>query len=217
MLKEKWRKTMKLILMGPVGSGKGTQGAMISERYGIPQISTGEIFRTNIRNNTELGKIAKTYIDKGNLVPEELVNNLVADRIAQDDCKNGFILDGYPRNLNQAKALEKLTDIDLALMIDLSEDKIIERLSSRRMCSKCNQPTAIDWLIEGKCEKCGGDVYIRDDDKPEVIANRLKTNAVPKDMIDFYKNKGVFNRIDSLNSKEKTFEVVKSILDEVRQ
>lgn len=206
---------MKLILMGPVGSGKGTQGAMIAEKYSIPQISTGEIFRTNIRNNTELGKIAKTYIDKGNLVPEELVNNLVADRIAQDDCKNGFILDGYPRNLNQAKALEKLTDIDLALMIDLSEEKIIERLSSRRMCSKCNQPTALDWLVDGKCEKCGGEVYIRDDDKPEVIANRLKTNAVPKDLIDFYKNKGVFNKIDSLNSKEKTFEVVKSILDEV--
>ena len=206
---------MKLILMGPVGSGKGTQGGMIAERYGIPQISTGEIFRTNIRNNTELGKIAKTYIDKGNLVPEELVNNLVADRIAKEDCKNGFILDGYPRTLSQAKALEKMTDIDLALMIDLSEDKIIERLSSRRMCSKCNQPTALDWLVDGKCEKCGGEVYIRDDDRPEVIKNRLKTNAVPKDLIDFYRNKGVFNKIDSLDSKEKTFEVVKSILDEV--
>lgn len=206
---------MKLILMGPVGSGKGTQGGLIAERYNIPQISTGEIFRTNIRNNTELGKIAKTYIDKGNLVPEELVNNLVADRIAQDDCKNGFILDGYPRTLSQAKALEKMTDIDLALMIDLSEDKIIERLSSRRMCSECNQPTALDWLVDGKCEKCGGEVYVRDDDKPEVIKNRLKTNAVPKDLIDFYKNKGVFNKIESLNSKEKTFEVVKSILDEV--
>lgn len=206
---------MKIILMGPVGSGKGTQGGMISLEYGIPQISTGEIFRTNIRNNTELGKIAKTYIDKGNLVPEELVNKLVADRIAQEDCKNGYILDGYPRNLSQAKALERLTDIDLALMIDLSDEKIIERLSSRRMCSKCSQPTALDWLVDGKCEKCGGEVYIRDDDKPEVIKNRLKTQAVPKDLIDFYKNKGVFNKIDSLDSKEKTFEVVKSILDEV--
>lgn len=206
---------MKIILMGPVGSGKGTQGGMISAEYGIPQISTGEIFRTNIRNNTELGKIAKTYIDNGNLVPEELVNKLVADRIAQEDCKNGYILDGYPRNLSQAKALEGLTDIDLALMIDLSDEKIIERLSSRRMCSKCSQPTSLDWLVDGKCEKCGGEVYVRDDDKPEVIKNRLKTQAVPNELIDFYKNKGVFSRIDSLDSKEKTFEVVKSILDEV--
>ncbi len=206
---------MKLILMGPVGSGKGTQGGMIATEYGIPQISTGEIFRTNIKNNTELGKIAKEYIDRGDLVPEELVNKLVADRIAQSDCANGFILDGYPRNLSQAQELEKLTNIDLALMIDLSEDKIIERLSSRRMCTKCSQPTSLDWMVDGKCEKCGGEVYIRDDDKPEVIKNRLKKQAVPQDMIDFYKNKGVFNKIESRDTKEETYSVVKSILDKV--
>ena len=204
---------MKLILLGPVGSGKGTQAGLISERYNLPHISTGEIFRTNIQNETELGKIAKQYIDNGDLVPEELTNKLVADRIAQDDCKGGFILDGYPRNLNQAKALEAMTDIDIALMIDLSEDKIMQRLSSRRMCSKCSQPTSLDWMVDGKCEKCGGDVYIRDDDKPEVIKMRIKKQAVPLDVIEFYKNKGVFSKIDATDEVEKTYELVKSVLD----
>jgi len=204
---------MKLILLGPVGSGKGTQAGLISERYNLPHISTGEIFRTNIKNETELGKIAKQYIDNGDLVPEELTNKLVADRIAQDDCKVGFILDGYPRNLNQAKALEEMTDIDIALMIDLSEEKIMQRLSSRRMCSKCSQPTSLDWMVDGKCEKCGGDVYIRDDDKPEVIQMRIKKQAVPLDVIEFYKNKGVFSKIDATDEVEKTYELVKAVLD----
>ena len=204
---------MRLILLGPVGCGKGTQAGLISQRYDLPHISTGEIFRTNIKNETELGKIAKQYIDNGDLVPEELTNKLVEDRLAQDDCKKGFILDGYPRNLNQAKALEKMTDIDIALMIDLSEEKIIERLSSRRMCSKCNQPTSLSWMVDGKCEKCGGEVYTRDDDKPEVIKNRLKKQAVPQDIIDFYKQKGVFSKIDATDEVEKTYALVKSVLD----
>ena len=206
---------MKLILMGPVGSGKGTQAGLISTRFGLPHISTGEIFRTNIKNNTELGKIAKSYIDTGELVPEELTNKLVADRLAQDDCKAGFILDGYPRNLNQAKFLETITDIDLALMIDLSEEKIIARLSSRRMCSKCAQPTALEWMVDGKCEKCGGEVYVRDDDKPEVIKNRLTKQAVSLELIEFYKEKGVFDKIDATDEVEMTYALVKEVLDKV--
>ena len=206
---------MKLILMGPVGSGKGTQAGLISTRFGLPHISTGEIFRTNIKNNTELGKIAKSYIDNGELVPEELTNKLVADRLSQEDCKVGFILDGYPRNLNQAKFLETITDIDLALMIDLSEEKIIARLSSRRMCSKCAQPTALEWMVDGKCEKCGGEVYVRDDDKPEVIKNRLTKQAVSQELIEFYKEKGVFNKIDATDEVEMTYALVKEVLDKV--
>lgn len=206
---------MKLVLLGPVGSGKGTQAGIISKEYNLPHISTGEIFRTNIKNETELGKIAKFYIDNGELVPEELTNKLVEDRLKSDDCKNGFILDGYPRNLAQAKFLEGITDIDVALMIDLSEDKIIERLSSRRMCSKCSQPTAIDWLKDGKCEKCGGEVYVRDDDKPEVIKVRLQKQAVSQDVINFYKEKGVFSKIDATDNVEDTFALVKSILNKV--
>ena len=204
---------MKLILLGPVGSGKGTQARLIKEEYNLPHISTGEIFRTNIQNETELGKIAKQYIDNGDLVPEELVNKLVEDRIAQEDCKNGFILDGYPRNIAQAKFLEGITNIDIALMIDLSEEKIIERLSSRRMCSKCNQPTSLDWMVDGKCEKCGGDCYVRDDDKPEVIKMRLVKQAVPQDVIEFYKEKGVFSKINATDVIEDTFALVKSVLD----
>lgn len=206
---------MKLILMGPVGSGKGTQAGLISTRFGLPHISTGEIFRTNIKNNTELGKIAKSYIDNGELVPEELTNKLVADRLSQDDCKAGFILDGYPRNIAQAKFLETITDIDLALMIDLSEEKIIARLSSRRMCSKCAQPTALEWMVDGKCEKCGGEVYVRDDDKPEVIKNRLTKQAVSQELIEFYKEKGVFNKIDATDEVEMTYSLVKEVLDKV--
>lgn len=206
---------MKLVLLGPVGSGKGTQAGIISQKYDLPHISTGEIFRENIKNETELGKIAKSYIDKGELVPEELTNKLVEDRLKSDDCKRGFILDGYPRNLAQAKFLETITNIDLALMIDLSEDKIIERLSSRRMCSKCSQPTSLSWMVDGKCEKCGGDVYIRDDDKPEVIKVRLEKQAVSQDVINFYKEKGVFSKIDATDNVDDTFALVKSILDQV--
>ena len=206
---------MKLILLGPVGSGKGTQAGLISTRFGLPHISTGEIFRSNIKNNTELGKIAKEYIDKGELVPEELTNKLVADRLSQDDCKKGFILDGYPRNVAQAEFLNTITDVDLALMIDLSEEKIIARLSSRRMCSDCAQPTSLEWMVDGKCEKCGGEVYIRDDDKPEVIKNRLTKQAVSQELIEFYKEKGVFNKIDATDEVEKTYELVKSVLDRV--
>jgi adenylate kinase len=204
---------MRLILLGPVGSGKGTQAGLISARFGLPHISTGEIFRTNIKNNTELGKIAKSYIDNGELVPEELTNKLVADRLSQEDCKNGFILDGYPRNLSQAKFLDTISDIDTALMIDLSEEKIIARLSSRRMCSKCSQPTSLDWMVDGKCEKCGGEVYIRDDDKPEVIKNRLQKQSVSQELIEFYKEKGVFNKIDATDNVEDTYLLVKSVLD----
>lgn len=206
---------MRLVLLGPVGSGKGTQAGIISKKYNLPHISTGEIFRANIKNETELGKIAKSYIDKGELVPEELTNKLVEDRLKSDDCKNGFILDGYPRNLAQAQFLEGITDIDLALMIDLSEDKIIERLSSRRMCSKCAQPTSLNWMVDGKCEKCGGDVYVRDDDKPEVIKVRLAKQAVSQDVINFYKQKGVFSKIDATDNVEDTFALVSAILNQV--
>lgn len=206
---------MKLVLLGPVGSGKGTQAGIISKNYNLPHISTGEIFRENIKNETQLGKIAKSYIDNGELVPEELTNKLVEDRLKMEDCKNGFILDGYPRNLEQAKFLNSLENIDIALMIDLSEDKIIERLSSRRMCSKCLQPTSLNWMVDGKCEKCGGDVYIRDDDKPEVIKVRLNKQAVSQDVINFYKEKGVFSKIDATDNVDDTYALVKNVLDGV--
>ncbi len=203
---------MRLVLLGPVGSGKGTQAKLISERYNVPHISTGEIFRWNIQNNTELGQQAKKFVDAGELVPEELTIKIVEDKLASEECKNGFILDGFPRNLVQAQALEKMATIDKALLIDLEEEEIIKRLSSRRMCRACGNPTSIDWLVDGKCEKCGGEVYTRDDDKPEVIKNRLKKQAVPQDVVEFYKNKNVFSAIHATDEIEKTYKLVDEVL-----
>lgn len=204
---------MKIVLLGPVGSGKGTMANLISEKYNIPHISTGDIFRLNIKNQTELGKIAKSYIDKGELVPDELTDDLVADRLKNEDCKNGYVLDGYPRNISQANALNKIADIDLALLIDLSEEEIIRRLSSRRICSKCNVPTQVSSLVDGKCEKCGGEVFTRDDDKVEVIKNRLVKQAVSKEVIEFYKQKGLFDSIISCDGVEENFNKIINVLN----
>ena len=203
---------MKLVLLGPVGSGKGTQAQIISEKYNIPHISTGEIFRWNIKNETPLGLEAKKYVEAGDLVPEELTIKIVEDKLKDKSCKNGFILDGFPRNLNKAKALEKMTSIDKAILINLSDEEIIKRLSSRRMCKECGNPTSLDWLVDGKCEKCGGEVYIRDDDKPEVIQNRLKKQAVPQDVVEFYKNKSLLSIVNASDTKERTFEMFDEIL-----
>ena len=203
---------MKLVLLGPVGSGKGTQAAIISEKYGIPHISTGEIFRWNIKNETPLGLEAKKYVDAGELVPEELTIKIVEDRLANPECKNGFILDGFPRNLVQAQALEKMTEIDRAILIDLSDDEIVKRLSSRRMCKECGNPTSLDWLKDGRCEKCGGEVYVRDDDAPEVIRVRLKKQAVPQDVVEFYRNKNVLESVHAADSKEETFKLIEEVL-----
>lgn len=203
---------MKIMLMGPVGSGKGTMAELICQKYNLAHISTGEIFRENIKNKTPLGVLAESYTKQGKLVPDDVTNKLIADRLKQDDCKHGFVLDGYPRNLSQAQALDKIQKLDLALLIDLSEDKIVERLSSRRMCAVCKNPTNIHWLVDGKCEKCGGDVYVRDDDKPEIIKVRLKTNAVSKQLIDYYKNKGIFDAIDSVDGVEQNFALVELAL-----
>jgi len=203
---------MKLVLLGPVGSGKGTQAAIISEKYGVPHISTGEIFRWNIKNETPLGLEAKKFVDAGELVPESLTIKIVEDRLASEECKNGFILDGFPRNLVQAQALEKMTNIDRAILINLSDDEIVKRLSSRRMCKECGNPTSLDWLKDGRCEKCGGEVYVRDDDAPEVIRVRLKKQAVPQDVVEFYRNKNVLETVHAADSKEETFKLIEEVL-----
>lgn len=203
---------MKLLLLGPVGSGKGTLATIVSNKYNIPQISTGEIFRWNIKNETELGKLAKQYVNVGQLVPDSVTNKLVEDRLKKEDCKNGYILDGYPRNVAQAKELDKIQKLDKVVLINISEEKILERLSSRRMCKVCNQPTAIKFLVDGKCEKCGGEVYIRDDDKPEVVLVRLKTNSISDELINFYKQKGIFYKFDAVDDIDKNFESLDAIL-----
>lgn len=206
---------MKIVLLGPPGSGKGTQANLICEKYNLPHISTGDMFRENIANGTELGKKAKAYMDQGSLVPDEITISMVKQRLEGSDCKKGFVFDGFPRNLAQAKALDELVSFDKAIMIHLDDEEIIRRLSGRRMCRKCGNPTHIDWLVDGKCEKCGGEVFIRDDDAPQVVKARLEKQKLPQDVIDFYKSKGIYEQITSTDAKEKTFVLVDKILQNI--
>lgn len=206
---------MKIVLLGPPGSGKGTQANIICEKYNLPHISTGDIFRYNIKNETELGKKVKSYIDSGSLVPDEVTIDIVKDRLENADCEKGFVLDGFPRNLVQAKALSSFVTIDKAIMIDLSDDEIIRRLSGRRMCASCGNPTHVDWLVDGKCEKCGGEVMTRDDDKEEVVRARLEKQKLPQEVIDYYVNMGTFKKVEASDTKEKTFEKVDKILKSI--
>ena len=203
---------MKIVLLGPPGSGKGTQANLICEKYNLPHISTGDIFRENIANKTPLGVKAKEYIDQGNLVPDEVTISIVVDRLKQPDCKKGFVFDGFPRNLAQAQALDKMVELDKAIMIYLDDEEIIRRLAGRRMCKKCGNPTHIDWLVDNKCEKCGGEVYVRDDDKPETVKARLEKQKLPQEVVDFYKSKGIYEQVSSTDDKHKTFKLVDNIL-----
>ena len=169
---------MKIIMLGPPGAGKGTQAEFLSEKYGIPQISTGAIIRGVIASGSDEGKRIKELIDKGMLLPDETVVSMVKNRLAEPDCKNGFILDGFPRTIEQAKALDKMgVKIDHVLSIELSDDEILERLSGRRECKVCRASYHIEDhppKKEGICDRCGGELITRDDDKPETIKNRLE-------------------------------------------
>ena len=196
---------LRTILLGPPGAGKGTQAAKIVEKYGIPHISTGDIFRENIKKGTELGKKAKGYMDAGELVPDELVCDLVVDRLEKDDCKNGYILDGFPRTIPQAEALtaalkEKGTAIDYALDIEMKDEEIIERMAGRRVCAKCGatfHTVNIPPKVEGVCDNCGGQLELRDDDKPETVKKRLGVyHEQTAPLIEYYKNQGILHEID---------------------
>lgn len=208
---------MKIVLLGPPGSGKGTQAELICNKYNIPHISTGDIFRQNIREKTPLGVSIEECIAKGELVPDSITNLVVEDRLSKEDCKNGFVLDGFPRNLEQSKFLDSVVSIDKAIMIDLDDEEIIKRLSTRRMCRKCGNPTNLDWLVDGKCEKCGGEVFIRQDDMTETIKNRLRKQKLPQEVVDFYQSKKIFERVSSLGGKEKTFDLVDKILASLKR
>ena len=168
---------MKIIMLGAPGAGKGTQAKMIADKYGIPHISTGDIFRANIKNGTELGKKAKTYMDQGLLVPDELTCDLVVDRISQEDCKNGFILDGFPRTIPQAEALDAMgVIIDRVIDIEVPDEKIVTRMSGRRVCEKCGASYHLLYKkpeVEGVCGKCGGTLVQRKDDHPDTVLERL--------------------------------------------
>jgi len=212
---------MKIIMLGAPGAGKGTQAKMIAEKYSIPHVSTGDIFRANIKNGTELGKQAKEYMDAGKLVPDELTVKILLDRVAQDDCKDGYVLDGFPRTIPQAEVLEdalnKLGDkIDYAINVDVPDENIVRRMSGRRACLKCGATYHIEHIPpkqEGICDTCGSELVLRDDDKPETVLNRLKVyHEQTQPLIDFYNERNVLKSVDGTRDMKEVFDAIIAIL-----
>lgn len=217
---------MNLILVGLPGAGKGTQAAYITEEYDIPHISTGDMFRAAIKNETELGLEAKKYMDEGNLVPDAVTNGLVRERLEEADTEEGFLLDGYPRTLNQAEALDtNLEDIDRSLdavlYIEVDESILMDRLSGRFICSNCgatyhklfNKPSK-----EGICDNCGStEFYQRDDDKPETVKKRISVNKdTTQELVEFYKEKDILETIDGEGEPEEIFQAIKNVIDNLK-
>ena len=212
---------MKIIMLGAPGAGKGTQAKQIADKYSIPHISTGDIFRANIKNGTELGKKAKQYMDQGALVPDELTCDLVMDRIQQDDCKNGFLLDGFPRTIPQAEALDaalgKINEkMDYAIDVDVPDENIVNRMSGRRACLNCGATyhlISIPPKVEGICDRCGSEIVLREDDKPETVQKRLKVyHEQTQPLIDYYKNQGILKSVDGTQPMDEVFKAIVTIL-----
>ncbi len=212
---------MKLIMLGAPGAGKGTQAKKIAEKYNIPHISTGDIFRANIKNGTELGQKAKTYMDQGLLVPDELVVDLVMDRFAQPDCENGYVLDGFPRTIPQAEALDAALEkagakIDYAINVEVPDENIIRRMSGRRACVACGATYHLVHIPpkkEGVCDTCGKELILRDDDKPETVKKRLDVyHEQTQPLIDYYTEKGALVEVDGTVDMEDVFNAIVKIL-----
>ncbi len=212
---------MNIVFLGPPGAGKGTQAKRITERYGIPQISTGDMFREHLSKGTELGKKAKEYMEKGQLVPDEIVLSMVEERLKQPDCEKGFILDGFPRTVPQAEALDEMLakwgkKIDYAIAIEVPDEELVKRLTGRRTCKKCGMMYHVIFKPpkeEGKCDACGGELYQRADDNEETVRNRLKVyHESTAPLIDYYEKKGVLHRVDGMGSIDEIFERIVKIL-----
>lgn len=212
---------MKIVMLGAPGAGKGTQAKKISEKYGIPHISTGDIFRANIKENTELGQKAKTYMDQGLLVPDELTVKILLDRVAKEDCAGGYVLDGFPRNIPQAqvldRALAELGDrIDYAIDVDVPDENIVRRMGGRRACLGCGATYHIEHVppkAEGICDDCGQELVLRDDDKPETVQNRLNVyHEQTQPLIEFYTEQGVLKTVDGTMDMKDVFAAIVAIL-----
>ena len=201
-----------LVFLGAPGAGKGTQAKRISEKYGIPHISTGDILRANIKAGTKLGKLAKSYIDKGALVPDEVIIKVMESRLAEADCKNGYLLDGFPRTIEQAKALDKITDVTLAVNIVVDNDAVVARIAGRRMCV-CGESYHVSAHPSDVCDKCGAKLYQRDDDKEETVKSRLEVyERQTAPLIEYYSAKGVLRDVDGMKDvADVTSEIVKVI------
>lgn len=214
---------MKIIMLGAPGAGKGTQAKKIAEKYQIPHISTGDIFRANIKNGTELGKKAKTYMDQGLLVPDELVVDLVVDRVGQEDCANGYVLDGFPRTIPQAEALDKALaergqKMDYAVDVEVPDENIINRMSGRRACVGCGATYHLVYAptkAENVCDNCGGELILRDDDKPETVKKRLDVyHEQTQPLIEYYTNSGILKTVDGTADIGDVFAEIVEILGE---
>ncbi len=212
---------MKIIMLGAPGAGKGTQAKQIADKYSIPHISTGDIFRANLKAGTELGKKAKEYMDQGLLVPDELTCDLVMDRIGQDDCKNGFVLDGFPRTIPQAQALDaalaKINEkMDYAIDVDVPDENIVNRMSGRRACLNCGATyhiVSIPTKVEGICDRCGNKVVLRNDDQPETVKKRLDVyHEQTQPLIDYYKEQNILKTVDGTQPMENVFGAIVEIL-----
>ena len=212
---------MKIIMLGAPGAGKGTQAKKVAKKYNIPHISTGDIFRANIKEKTELGNKAKEYMDKGELVPDDITIGMLLDRIHKADCKDGFVLDGFPRTIPQAKslseALSKLNEkIDYAINIDVPDDSIITRMSGRRACLSCGSTYHIKYSAPKKeniCDNCGSELVIRDDDKPETVKKRLDVyHKQTQPLIDYYDNENILANVDGTKDMEEVFLDIVAVL-----
>ncbi len=212
---------MKIIMLGAPGAGKGTQAKKIAAKYGIPHISTGDIFRANIKNGTELGKKAKTYMDQGLLVPDELVVDLVVDRVNQDDCENGYVLDGFPRTIPQAEALTEALEkmgqkVDFAIDVNVPDENIVKRMGGRRACVTCGATYHMVYAPtkkEGICDTCGGELILRDDDKPETVQKRLNVyHDQTQPLIDYYTSQGILRTVDGTVDIDDVFRAITEFL-----
>ena len=214
---------MKLILLGAPGAGKGTQAEIICERLGIPAISTGNIIREALRNGTEMGLRAKSYMESGALVPDDVVIGIIKERLAADDCKNGFVLDGFPRTIPQAEALDaalkKISQtMDYAIDVDVPDENIVKRMGGRRACLNCGATYHIVFnptKVEGKCDACGAETVLRDDDKPETVQKRLSVyHEQTQPLIDYYKAQGILKSVDGTKPMDEVFADIVAILGE---
>ena len=218
-------KALRLVIFGPPGSGKGTQSKLISELYGIPHISTGDIFRDEMARGSRLGRLAEEYISKGLLVPDEVVVEMVRERLLREDCKPGFILDGFPRTLRQAEELDRILEelggrLDAVINLVVDEEEVVRRITLRRVCSVCGAIYHLEFnppKRPGVCDRCGGKLYQREDDTEEVVRKRLevyRTQTEP--ILRYYREKGLVRDVDGNPSIEEVFEQVKAVLEEVR-
>ena len=209
---------MNIILLGAPGAGKGTEASLIVDEYKLPHISTGDIFRENIKNETPIGLQAKSYIDQGLLVPDEVTCKIVEERISREDCQNGYMLDGFPRTIAQAEALDKITNLDLVINIDVDQTLLLDRVCGRRVCKDCGESYHVSKIgNETKCARCGGELYQRKDDNPETVQSRLEVyNAQTAPLIEYYSQKGLLFNVEGSVAPNQVFEAISKKLDSVK-